>query len=137
MQVLNYSSKDIEGAMALTDFELAIQSRKMNGYTLFMCHYRRCNNEKKNDGVVEIINVESDDDMSSGDNLPSKTYKKVNKDGSKAWKELLVKIKMSWKMRSSVLNSRPVPGLFDFIPPELSASLHKFKPVLQIALQSD
>ena len=76
MQVLNYSSKDIEGAMALTDFELAIQSRKMNGYTLFMCYYCRCNNEKKNNGVVEIINVESDDDMSSGDELPSKMYKK-------------------------------------------------------------
>jgi len=74
--------------MALTDFELAIQSHKMNGYTLFMCHYHRCNNEKKNDGVVEIINVESDDDMSSGDESSSKC-KRVNKDGSKAWKELI------------------------------------------------
>jgi len=40
-------------------------------------------------------------------------------------------------MRSSVLNSRPVPGSFDFIPPELGESLHEFESVLQIALQSD
>jgi len=129
---MNYTEDEIERSLPFQPLKEVIESRRLNGYTLFMAHYYHHRQKEIDDENSFDIDIE--DSMISGNDFISEIF---TRQGIQSWHGFSINLKNSSKKSVKALNERPMKGEFDQLPRELGRTASELKETLRVEIKRE